>query len=149
MGAILASAALLGAALVARPLPPGNVWVSLFNSKDLTGWKNNGAEKWVVEQSAILCESAANKYGYLTTEKTYRDFNLRLKFKGEAAGNSGVFFHSRITGINPEHGPDVEGMQVEVEPTVGKPTCGPIDSAGRAWVNIPTPEGEQAVQPSA
>src|ERR1700680_3965244 len=33
----------------------------------------------------------ANKYGYLTTPKTYRDFDLRLKFKGEAAGNS-VFF---------------------------------------------------------
>ena len=40
MGAILASAALLGAALVARPLPPGNGWVSLFNSKDLTGWSS-------------------------------------------------------------------------------------------------------------
>ncbi|HYT19080.1 MAG TPA: family 16 glycoside hydrolase, partial [Candidatus Polarisedimenticolia bacterium] len=73
-----------------------------------------------MEQGTILCESVANKYGYLTTEKTYRDFNLRLKFRGEAAGNSGVFVHSRITGSNPEHGPDIEGMQVEVDPSVGK-----------------------------
>src|SRR2546423_9076709 len=146
MGAILASAALLGAALVARPLPPGNVWVSLFNSKDLTGWKNNGAEKWVVEQSAILCESAANKYGYLTTEKTYRDFSLRLKFKGEAAGKSGVFFHARITGIDAEHGPDIEGMQVEVDPSVGKHTAGLYESGGRGWVKMPTAEGELALK---
>src|SRR4051812_25626393 len=81
-------------------------WTALFNGKDLSGWKKNGDEKWVAEQGTILCESTANKYGYLTTEKTYRDFDLRLKFKGEAAGNSGVFLHARIIGINPEHGPD-------------------------------------------
>src|SRR5438046_9615598 len=104
-----------GAAAEAQPQ---DAWVSLFNGKDLTGWKNNGAEKWVVEQGTILCESAANKYGYLTTEKTYRDFILRLKFKGEAAGKSGVFLHSRILGIDPQHGPDIEGMQGEADPNV-------------------------------
>jgi len=88
-----------------------------------------------------------NKYGYLTTEKTYRDFNLRLKFKGEAAGNSGVFFHARITGIDPEHGPDIEGMQVEVDPNVGKHTGGLYESGGRGWVKMPTAEGEQALKP--
>jgi hypothetical protein len=145
MGAVLAAAALLGPAVLAQSLPQ-NGWVSLFNGKDLSGWKNNGDEKWIVEQATILCESAANKYGYLTTEKTYRDFHLRLKFKGEAAGNSGVFFHSRITGINPEHGPDIEGMQVEVDPSVGKHTGGLYESGGRGWVKMPTVEGEQALK---
>ena len=93
-------------------------WISLFNGKDLSGWKNNGDEKWGAESGTIFCESTANKYGYLTTEKTYRNFDLRLKFKPEALGNSGVFLRSKITGIDPEHGPDIEGMQVEVEPTV-------------------------------
>ena len=144
--AILAAAVLFGAVIVAQAQPQSGS-VSLFNGKNLTGWKNNGAEKWIVDQGAILCESAANKYGYLTTEKTYRDFNLRLKFKGEAAGNSGVFFHSRITGINPDHGPDIEGMQVEVDPSVGKHTGGLYESGGRGWVKMPTPEGEQALKP--
>ena len=146
LGAILAAAVLFGAVIVAQSSPK-SAWVSLFNGKDLTGWKNNGAEKWMVEQGTILCESAANKYGYLTTEKTYRDFNLRLKFRGEAAGNSGVFVHSRITGSNPEHGPDIEGMQVEVDPSVGKHTGGLYESGGRGWVKMPTPEGEQALKP--
>jgi Domain of Unknown Function (DUF1080) len=119
----------------------------LFNRKDLSGWKNNGDEKWVVENGTILCESAANKYGYLTTEKTYRDFDLRLKFKGEAAGNSGVFFHAKITGIDPEHGPDIEGMQVEVDPNPGKHTGGLYESGGRGWVAMPTAEGEKALKP--
>ncbi len=145
MGAFLAAAVVLGATVVAKA-PPQDRWVPLFNGKDLTGWKNNGEEKWVVEQGTILCESAANKYGYLTTEKSYRDFSLRLKFKGEAAGNSGVFFHSRITGINPEHGPDIEGMQVEVDPNVGQHTGGLYESGGRGWVKMPTAEGEQALK---
>jgi hypothetical protein len=121
-------------------------WISLFNGRDLTGWKNNGQEKWIVENGTILCESTANKYGYLTTEKSFRDFDLRLKFKSEALGNSGVFFHSHITGIDPEHGPDIEGMQVEVDPSVGKHTGGLYESGGRGWVAMPTPEGEQALK---
>jgi hypothetical protein len=122
-------------------------WVSLFNGKDLSGWKANGDEKWVVEQGTILGESTANKYGYLTTEKTYRDFDLRLKFKGEADGNSGLFFHSRITGIDPAHGPDIVGMQVEVDPNPGKHTGGLYESAGREWVAMPTAEAEKALKP--
>jgi len=125
---------------------PENGWVALFNGKDLSGWKKNGDEKWIVEKGTILCESTANKYGYLTTDKTYRDFDLRLKFKGEAAGNSGLFFHARITGIDPEHGPDIEGMQVEVDPGVGKHTGGLYESGGRGWVAMPKAEGEAALK---
>jgi hypothetical protein len=126
---------------------PASEWIPLFNGKDLAGWKNNGEEKWIAERGTILCESSANKYGYLATEKTYRDFDLRLKFKGEASGNSGVFFHSKITGIDPQHGPDVEGMQVEVDPSVGKHTGGLYESGGRGWVIQPSSEGELALKP--
>jgi hypothetical protein len=144
--AFLAPVLLLGLGAGARPPREGG-WVSLFNGKDLTGWKINGEEKWVVEQGTIVCESTAQKYGYLTTEKTYRDFDLRLEFKGEAAGNSGVFFHARITGIDPQHGPDIEGIQVEVDPNVDKHTGGLYESGGRGWVMMPTPEGERALKP--
>jgi hypothetical protein len=137
---------LVGLSAVAQAPPEGG-WIPLFNGTDLTGWKKNGEEKWIVEQKNILCESTANKYGYLTTEKTYRDFDLRLRFKGEAAGNSGVFFHSRITGVDPQHGPDIEGMQVEVDPSVGKHTGGLYESGGRGWVIMPMAEGEQALKP--
>ena len=124
----------------------GSGWTALFNGKDLSGWKKYGDEKWVVDGGTILCESTANKYGYLTTEKTYGNFDLRLKFKGEAEGNSGVFVHSRITGIDPEHGPDIEGMQVEVDPGKGKHTGGLYESGGRGWVAMPTAEGESALK---
>ena len=120
-------------------------WVSLFDGTDLSGWKTNGAEKWVVDDGAILGESTVGKYGYLTTEKTYRDFNLRLRFKCETNGNSGVFTRSRITGDSPKTGPDIVGMQVEVDPT--RHTGGIYESGGRGWVALPTPEGERAIKP--
>ena len=99
--ATLAVALFFGPAALAQA-PKESGWISLFNGKDLTGWKNNGQEKWIVENGTIYCESTANKYGYLTTEKTYKDFDLRLKFKGEAEGNSGVFLRARITGTIPK-----------------------------------------------
>jgi len=122
-------------------------WVKLFDGKDLTGWHKNGTETWTVQDGAIMGESTTNKYGYLTTEKTYKDFDLRLKFKSLALGNSGVFIRSHITGIDPEHGPDIEGMQVEVDPSVGKHTAGLYESGGRGWVVQPTAEGEKALKP--
>lgn len=142
----LASLALL-ASPAGRLAAAEGGWIAVFNGKDLSGWKNNGAERWVAEDGTILCESTAGKYGYLTTEKAYRDFNLRLRFKSEALGNSGVFFHSRITGVDPEHGPDIEGMQVEVDPSIGNHTGGLYESGGRAWVVQPTAEGERALKP--
>ncbi len=142
---LLATFFLLGSGVQTDPQPK---WVPLFNGKDLAGWKVNGAERWVAENGTIYCESTANKYGYLTTEKSYRDFDLKLKFKGEALGNSGVFVHSKITGMNPETGPDIEGMQVEVDPNPGKHTGGLYESGGRGWVSMPTAEGEKALKAS-
>ena len=32
-------------------------WISLFNGKDLSGWKVHGTEKWYVEDGDLVCES--------------------------------------------------------------------------------------------
>jgi len=140
----LISVFLLGVNGSARPSADES-WTPLFNGKDLTGWKKNGTEKWVVDSGTILGESTTGKYGYLTTEKTYRDFVLRVRFKCETDGNSGVFTRSRITGESPETGPDIEGVQVEVDPT--RHTGGIYESGGRGWIALPSPEGEKAVKP--
>jgi len=124
--------------------PAESGWAPLFNGKDLSGWRAYGAEKWVVENGEILGESTVGKYGYLTTEKTYRDFLLRVRFKCEGEGNYGVFLRSRITGQS-ETGPDIEGTQVEVDPK--RHTGGIYESGGRGWVALPTEEGERAIKP--
>lgn len=124
---------------------PQEGWKPLFNGKDLSGWKAYGNEKWIVENGAILGESAANKYGYLVTDQKFRDFDLRVQFKGEASGNSGLFFHCRITGTS-ETGPDIQGIQAEVDPTPGHHTGGLYESGGRGWLIQPTAAGEKALK---
>ncbi len=114
--------------------PPGQQAdrISLFNGKDLTGWIIHGTEKWYVDQGELVCESGPDKqYGYLSTEKEYRNFELTLEFKQESNGNSGVFFRSSITGVR------ISGWQVEVAPP-GSDTGGIYESYGRGWlIRIP------------
>lgn len=120
-------------------------WRPLFNGKDLSGWKAYGNEKWIVEDGTILGESSGGQYGYLVTRREFRDFDLRVRFKGEANGNSGLFFHSRITGMSAT-GPDIQGVQAEVDPTPGNHTGGLYESGGRGWLIQPTAEGEKALK---
>ena len=113
---------------------------TLFNGKDLSGWKIYGTEKWYVEDKLLICESGSDKeYGYLGTEKTFKNFELTLEFKQEANGNSGVFFHSSIEGTK------VAGWQVEVAPP-GKWTGGIYESYKRGWIIKPELEKDKALK---
>ena len=112
-----------------KELPAKPEKVSLFNGKDLSGWKVCGTEKWYVENGELVCESGEDKaYGYLCTEKYYDDFDLTLEFKQESDGNSGVFVRSFV----PE-GVRVCGWQVEVAP-FNCDTGGVYESYGRGWL---------------
>jgi len=102
--------------------------VSLFNGKDLTGWKIYGTEKWYVEDGLLVCESGSDKkYGYLATEKFYKDFDISVEFLQESNGNSGLFFRSTIEGTK------IAGWQCEVAPK-GNDTGGIYESYGRGWL---------------
>jgi hypothetical protein len=112
----------------------------LFNGKDLSGWTVHGTEKWYVEKGELVCESGPDKqYGYLSTDKNYKDFILEVKFKLEANGNSGVFIRSGIEGTK------ISGWQVEVAPP-GLHTGGIYESYGRNWLIQPKPEDEKALK---
>jgi len=106
--------------------------ISLFNGKDLSGWTIHGTEKWYVENGELICESGHDKkYGYLSTNQKFKDFDLSLEFKQSANGNSGVFFRSSIEGVK------ISGWQVEVAPP-NHDTGGIYESYGRGWlVKIP------------
>jgi len=116
---------------------------TLFNGKDLAGWQVYGTEKWYVQNGELICESGPDKgYGYLATEKSYKNFELTLQFKQEANGNSGVFFRSSVEGTK------VTGWQVEVAPP-NHDTGGIYESYGRGWlVKIPD-EKENILKPEA
>ena len=113
---------------------------SLFNGRNLDGWQIYGTEKWYVDDGLLICESGDDKeYGYLGTDKHYKDFILTLEFKQESNGNSGVFIRSTVDGIK------VKGWQVEVAP-MGNHTGGVYESYGRGWLIKPDPKNEKALK---
>lgn len=114
----------------------------IFNGRDLTGWNIHGTEKWYVENRELVCESGPDKqYGYLSTNKKYKNFILKLQFKLEANGNSGVFIRSDIEGTR------ISGWQVEVAPA-DHHTGGIYESYGRGWMIKPSPEKEKILKPN-
>lgn len=125
------------AVIICLNLSSLNAQSTLFNGKDLSGWQVHGTEKWYVDQGDLICESGPDKeYGYLSTIKSYKNFILKLTFRQEANGNSGVFFRSSVKGTI------IKGWQVEVAPP-GQHTGGIYESYGRGWLIKPKPENEK------
>lgn len=113
----------------------------LFDGESLDGWRIHGSEKWYVDRSELICESGPEmKYGYLATNESFKDFILRLKFKQEADGNSGVFFRSTLDGTK------ISGWQVEVAPP-GNDSGGIYESYGRGWLWQIPEEKENILKP--
>ena len=105
--------------------------ITIFNGVNLDGWNVYGTELWYVKDKELVCESGLDKgYGYLVTEKYYKNFILTLDFFQEQDGNSGVFFRSKIDGTK------ISGWQVEVAPP-GFYTGGIYESYGRGWLIKP------------
>ena len=75
--------------------------VSLFNGKDLTGWKGGN---YVVEDGAIVCKGAN-----LVTEKQYTNYVFEFEFLLPPGGNNGLGIHYPGSG-----GPSGAGMELQI-----------------------------------
>src|SRR3954447_9041884 len=104
-----------------KPKLAGEDWVSLFNGNDLSGWTKIGKESWTVENGLIHGKGVTKDYGYLQTERPYKDFQLSLRFKCVGDGNSGVFFHSAFKSGTAEI---TQGLQFEIDCTMMHHTAG-------------------------
>ena len=112
----------------------------VFNGKNLDGWTIHGTEKWYVEDGLLISESGPDKqYGYLASHEDYKDFEIKLEFKQEADGNSGVFIRSEIDGTK------ISGWQIEVAPP-NLHTGGIYESYGRGWLIKPAVEKEEVLK---
>jgi hypothetical protein len=122
-------------------------WTSLFNGKDLSGWKQvNGQAKYSVENGEIVGTSVAGTpNSFLITEKTYGDFILELEFKIDPGINSGIQFRSE------QRQPDgrVHGYQMEIDHSDRAWSGGIYDEARRGWLYDLdlNPEAKKAYRP--
>lgn len=115
MSRVLACLALLVVPFSLQGQEPPKGFISLFNGKDLAGWKATGKkEVWGAENNAIYVQGGGG--GWLLTEKEYGDFELRLEYKMPKAGNSGIALRTPPTGD-----PAYVGMEIQLIDDVGWP----------------------------
>jgi arylsulfatase A-like enzyme len=100
------------AAVTVRPDADG--WVRLFNGRNLNGWAGD-KEFWSVEDGAITgkTDGTLKMNRFLTWEgSTIRNFDLQVKVKVSAGGNSGLQYRGLML---PEVGLDiVSGYQCDI-----------------------------------
>ena len=83
----------LGLALAIAILPTsanaqGGEWTTLFDGSSLDGWTVLGDANWELADGAVSANSGG---GFLVSEQSYGDFELRLEYWVEEPANSGVF----------------------------------------------------------
>lgn len=86
----------------------------LFDGKTLSGWvarqtKSGGSEDWSVVDGVLTAKAGS---GWLSTDREYGDYVLRLEWRLPENGNSGIFL--RIPDLKEGQQPWVEGMEVQV-----------------------------------
>jgi len=112
----LAAALLLAALAPAAHADEADAWKSLFNGRDLTGWKasenpgvftvSDGVLKVHGKRSHLFYEGDVNG-------GTFKNFHLKLDVKTEPGANSGVYFHTEYQ----QSGWPKKGFEVQVNNT--------------------------------
>lgn len=112
--------------------------VSLFNGKDLTGWKTVGGNGVFQVEDGCIVGKGVNVVGntFLRTEKTYTDFELTYEFKFDhLKNNSGVMFRAEQKPSEDGNG-IVFGYQSDIDNKKERAwTCGLYDEKRRGWLH--------------
>jgi hypothetical protein len=105
---------------------------SLFDGKSLDGWSQS-AEKscWEVKDGSLMC--TGEKGSSLHSLEEYGDFNLRLQYKLNPGGNSGVF--ARIP-TKPNQGRHIE-IQILDNPHPRYAKIKPYQHSGSLYAIVP------------
>jgi hypothetical protein len=110
-GAALATAVVLATAVGAAEGEKDG-WISLFNGKDLSGWRlrHEGERSgWSVQDGMLVNTPPSSD---LVSEQKFRDFELHYEYMIPAGSNSGVYMRGRYEiQIDDAHGKDPESHQ--------------------------------------
>ncbi|SFH69169.1 family 16 glycoside hydrolase [Planctomicrobium piriforme] len=72
-------------------------FVSLFNGKNLDGWKiNERPESWKVENGEIVALGDRSHVFYVGDLAPFKNFELRVDVKAEPNSNGGIYYHTKF-----------------------------------------------------
>lgn len=89
--------------------PDKDGFVSLFNGKDLDGWTVYGEPAGFVVRDGVIRSESGKGGGWLRSMRQYSDFILRVEWRTNPNGNSGVFLRAV-----PCPDPWVNGFEVQI-----------------------------------
>lgn len=99
--------------ILAEKLEEGAGFVSLFDGKSLDGWEGND-RFWKVKDGILVGQNTDDSgASFLRTNKTYKNFILRLKFR-HITGNSGINFRSHSGREDQLIGPQAEMADIKL-----------------------------------
>jgi hypothetical protein len=109
-------------------------WEPLWDGRTFNGWHIIGKGEFTITDGAIRGRQVKEEkeYGHLVSDKIYKDFTIRLKFKA-VKGNSGLYFRVEEKGFS-----GVSGFQAEID--ARNDVGGLYETNGRAWVVKPSAE---------
>lgn len=89
-------------------------FVSLFNGKDLTGWKFNENGKWKVDDGRIVVNGERS---HLYTDREFKNFEFKAEIMTTPGSNSGIYFHTHFQ----DQGWPETGHEIQVNVSHGDP----------------------------
>jgi len=140
---LAAAAALLGfAAFALPPAAAQDGWVTLLDGTSTNGWNSLGGSNWHPAGGAIVADGMKdkNEAGYLVTEKSYKNFIVRVEFQASHDANSGIYFRC----LNPKVITDRTCYEANIFDERADPSYGtgaitryvevnPMPKAGEGW----------------
>lgn len=122
---------------------------SLYNGKDLTGWKTTG--NWIPQDDGSLLiqprdgEKGWTRYdAYLFSDKKYKDFVADFEYSYPPGGNSGFYFR-----VGDQSDPVGKGIEAQIldsstkeEPLTAHDHGGIVGNAAAPTKNMSRPPGE-------
>ncbi|MBL9143277.1 MAG: DUF1080 domain-containing protein [Verrucomicrobiaceae bacterium] len=107
--------------IAATPLKAEDGWISMFNGKDLTGWKSNEEVPGVftVENGELKVSGGRAHLFYMGTDGAakFKNFEVKAKVKTTPGSNSGFYFHTEYQDKNwPDKGFECQVNSTHTDP---------------------------------